>query len=141
MLAPTWAYDFTMSISVSLEQLRAEMQKFPAMPYLLTVSEGDRPHCVAIAVTWDGDQLVMAPGNSTLANAAARPSVSILWPPSEAGGYSLIVDASVTATSGGGAGDNSISVLPTRAVLHRPAGTTEPEAAGCGADCVSILRT
>jgi hypothetical protein len=135
------AYDRVVSVTVSLEQLRAEIELFATAPYLLTVSDDDRPHCVAVVVSWDADELVMGAGNHTLANATARTGVSLLWPPAEPGGYSLIVDATVTAANGTGQGDNSITVQPTRAVLHRPAaGDAEPTTA-CGADCVPVLRS
>ncbi len=38
----------------------------------------------------------------------------------DAGGHSLIVDATVSAMSSTGAGNNSLTVRPTHAVLHRP---------------------
>ena len=130
-----------MSVQVALERLRTEIESFARDPYVVTVSDDDRPHCVAVAVSWDADELVMGAGNRTLANAAARPSVSLLWAPTVAGGYSLIVDATVTATSGSGQGDNSLTVRPTRAVLHRPATDEESTASACGADCVPVFRT
>ena len=73
-----------------------------------------------------------------MANATARPNVSLLWPPNELGGYSLIVDGDVTHTEGTGNGDNVVVVRPSRAVLHRPADGPAP-ADGCGADCVPLL--
>jgi hypothetical protein len=128
------------SIPVSLDRLRAEMQHFEVGPYLLTVSDDASPHCVAVAVSWTGDELAMGTGNRTKANAAARPSVSLLWPPTVADGYSLIVDATVTVTRGTGAGDNTITVRPTRAVLHRPAASGEADPSACGADCVPLVQ-
>lgn len=129
-----------MSIPVSLDRLRAEMQHFAVGPYLLTVSDDASPHCVAVVVSWIDDELVIGTGNRTKANAAARPSVSLLWPPTEADGYSLIVDATATATQGTGQGDNTITVHPTRAVLHRPAPSGETDPSACGSDCVPLFR-
>jgi hypothetical protein len=75
-------------------------------------------------------------GKRSAANATARPSVSLLFPPLAAGGYSLIVDgtALVVASENGA----RVLVTPTKAVLHRPAESPDP-AASCGADCVSLL--
>jgi hypothetical protein len=129
------------SVPVALERLRSEIENFALDPYVLTVSDDNRPHCVSVAVQWDEDQLVMGAGNRTLANAAARPSVSLLWAPTVVGGYSLIVDATATATSGTGQGDNSLTLRPTRAVLHRPATEGAGATAPCGADCVPVFRT
>ena len=131
-----------MSIPVTLERLREEILGFASTAtYLLTVSDDGRPHSVAVVPAWHGDELVMAAGNRSVRNAAARPSVSLVWAPGEAGGYSLIVDATVTATVGTGAGDNSVTVQPTNAVLHRPAASPDAASPGCGSDCVPLLRT
>ncbi len=69
-----------------------------------------------------------------------RPLVTLLWPPAEPGGYSLIVDGTVTSAEGAGTGDNSVVVRPTKAVLHRPAVSPDDASPGCGSDCVPLLR-
>jgi hypothetical protein len=125
-----------MSIPVAIERLRTETLRFALAPYLLTVSDDARPHAVAVAAAWEGDALAIEVGKRSVANAAARPSVSLLWPPSEPGGYSLIVDG--TASCAGGEG--RITVTPTRAVLHRPAANPEAAKPGCSADCAPIMR-
>jgi pyridoxamine 5'-phosphate oxidase-like protein len=124
------------SLPVSLERLRQEVDRYQPVAYLLTVAPDGRPHSVALMPAWSGDELVMAPGNSSVANAQASPLVSLLWPPAEPGGYSLIVDATVTSASGGGHGDNALSVRPTNAVLHRPAAASDGSAGG--SDCVRV---
>lgn len=128
-----------MSIGVPVERLRAELEKFNFAPYCLTVDGEGRPHSVAVTFTWRDAQLVMPAGNRTVANARERPLVSVLWPSNEPGGYSLIVDATVTSAEGTGNGDNELTLTPTRAVLHRPApedGASNKD--GCGADCVPL---
>jgi hypothetical protein len=129
------------SIAVDLEQLRATIDTMARAPYLITVSDDGRAHSVAVAWTWHGDELDCAVGNRTLANARSRPDVSLLWAPNDALGYSLIVDATVTATAGNGDGDNVVRLQPTRAVLHRPAPDGATLASGCGADCVPLVRS
>ena len=129
-----------MSIAVDLEQLRATIDTLARAPYLLTGSDDGRAHTVAVAWTWHDDELDCAVGNRTLANARSRPDVSLLWAPNDADGYSLIVDATVTATAGSGDGDNVVRLQPTRAVLHRPAPEGATLASGCGADCVPLVR-
>jgi hypothetical protein len=127
-----------MSIPVALEKLRAEAERFGPTPYLLTVSEDGRPHSVSVAIAWDGDAFVAKAGRRTLANAGARPLVSLLWTPIERGGYSLIVDGDGAVT---GSGDDArVVVRPTRGVLHRPAATPADIPEGCTADCKPILR-
>jgi hypothetical protein len=135
-----------MSIEVGLEELRDAIEQTDRAPYLLTVGDDGRPHCVAVGWSWDADALALSVGNRTLANARARTAVSLLWAPKEPDGYSLIVDGDVTRADGSGAGDNVVGMRPTRAVLHRPAtGPTGPTDPGrgdtaCGADCVPVLR-
>jgi hypothetical protein len=125
-----------MSIPVELERLRDETSRFALAPYLLTVGDDAHPHAVAVAAAWEGDALAMAVGRRSASNARARPRVSLLWPPSEPGGYSLIVDGLAAAAGGTG----RIAVTPTRAVLHRPAAAPGAAKPGCSADCVPILR-
>lgn len=125
-----------MSDPVALDALRGETRRFGLAPYLLTVSSDARPHAVAVAASWQGDTLVLAVGAHSASNARERPQVSLLWPPDEPGGYSLIVDGTASPADAAG----RIAVTPTRAVLHRPASTPDAARPGCGADCVPILR-
>jgi hypothetical protein len=120
-----------MSVAVALERVREAISETDRAPYLITVSDDDRSHTVAVAYAWDDDELVIAAGSRTLANARARPLATLLWPPQDRGGYSLIVDASVTDTT-----DATVRLQPTRAVLHRPADA--PTGTGCTADCLPL---
>ncbi len=129
-----------MSVSVELASLREEIDRHGSVAFFLTVGSDGRPHSVQLGVDWaEPGWLVVHPGNSTVANAVARPLVSLLWPPTEPGGYSLIVDATVTEASGTGTGDNAVSVQPTKAVLHRPAKSDHPGAVAHGSDCVRVF--
>jgi hypothetical protein len=119
-----------MSVAVSLEELRDEIARRGEAAFLLTVGDDGRPHSVAVATSWVGDALVMGAGRGTRANAAARPLVSLLWPPAEPAGYSLIVDGSAGILASGD-GD-VVAVTPTKAVLHRPGPGSSP---GCTSDC------
>jgi hypothetical protein len=78
----------------------------------------------------------MTGGRRTTSNAIDRPAVSLLWPPIEPGGYSLIVDGEARVTTGpDGAG---IVVTPATAVLHRSAAAPEGAAGDCSSDCVTL---
>jgi hypothetical protein len=124
-----------MSIPVSLEGLRDEIDRATASPYLVTVGVDGRPHCVNVTVGWEADVLVADVGNTTIANATARPLVSLVWAPGQPGGHSLIVDA--TATVGVGPA-RRVVLAPTSAVLHRgvpsSGSTGEP-------DCQPVFRS
>jgi hypothetical protein len=125
-----------MSLPVPLLALRAAVEERGASGYLLTVSDEAAPHAVHVAVCWDGEVMVADVGKRTAANAAARPSVSLLFPVRMNGDYSLIVDgtAVVAATDG----RHRVCVTPTRAVLHRPAIVPDPSSS-CAADCVPLM--
>jgi hypothetical protein len=126
-----------MSEVLPIDKLRAESARFGTTLYLLTTGGDGRPHAVAVSIEWQGDRILMSTGKRSAANVAARPLVSLLWPPIEAGGYSLIVDGDGCVIGSGS--DARISITPTRGVLHRP-GTSEDSAArGCGSDCIPLL--
>jgi hypothetical protein len=127
-----------MSIPVALDRLRAALGERPAAAYLLTVSDDGRPHAVHVRTDWDGDRLVAEVGKTSAGNAAARPSVSLLYPARTDGDYSLIVDGSAEVAAR--ADGRRVSIAPTKAILHRPAAAPEPGAA-CADDCVPLLRT
>jgi hypothetical protein len=128
-----------MSIPVEIERLRAEGERYGPSPYLLTTGDDGRPHSVSVSASWaDGTLVVDAVGKRSAANVAARKLVSLLWPPREPGGYSLIVDGD-GALEGAGTGVRVV-VRPTRGVLHRPATSGAEVAEGCSADCKPLLR-
>jgi len=126
-----------MSIPVALDELRDAIARFPSDPFLLTVSDAAIPHCVAAAVEWDGDELVMRVGNKTAANAVVRPAVSLLWAPGVRGEFSLIVDGTIASSSAAPAGGHHVRFRPAHAVFHRPAA---PESASTN-DCAPVFDT
>ena len=125
-----------MSIPVALDELRRALAERGDAAYLLTVSDDARPHAVHVAVQWQGNGLVLDVGSRSTANAAARPSVSLLCPVRHAGDYSLIIDgtAALIAAPAG----QQLLVTPTKAVLHRPLPAPDT-ASPCGADCIPLL--
>ena len=131
-----------MSIPVTIEALREAIERQGSVAYLLSAGSDGRPHTVQLTFSWDDSgRLVLHPGNSTIANVQARPLVSLLWPPAEPGGYSLIVDATVVDAVASGTGANTVSVQPSKAVPHRPAPPDSPKAATHGSDCVGVFAS
>jgi hypothetical protein len=107
--------------------------------YLLSVSGAGTVKVVTVepAVT-AGRIRIAAPGRGTLANLGANPAVTVVFPPREHHGFTLLIDGTATAD-----GDD-VAVTPTGAVLHRPAAHADGPPApahlgdsstGCGDDC------
>lgn len=121
-----------MSVTVDLDSLGEALEDF-TFAYLVTVGDDHRAHTVAVTPVLSGQDLRIGPvGNRTRRNATADPAVTLVWPPREPGGYTLIVDGDATVN------DDGVSIRPTGAVLHRPATPGVPTASGCGDDCVPL---
>ncbi|HZU73646.1 MAG TPA: hypothetical protein VE990_12830 [Acidimicrobiales bacterium] len=120
-----------MSVPVDLSALEAELTRFGSTPYLITVGDDGRPHAVSVHIGRHRAGLALRAGRTSVANAAARPDVALLWPPFEPGGFSLIVDGRASAGD-----DGTVLVEPTRSVLHRSASAPEEPAAS---ECVTVL--
>ena len=103
-----------MSIEVALADLADEISR-RGPGYLLTSRGDGRPHVLHERVLTNGMSLSSGVSRSAAANIAARPEVTLLWPPEEPGGYSLIVDAEATLDG------ERATIEPQRAVLHRRA--------------------
>ena len=104
-----------MSVKVDLDKLADALADF-SFGYLITVGDDFRAHTVAVEpVLTDGVFDVGQMGSGTRRNAGERPDVTVIWPPAEPGGYTLIVDGRAEV-----AGDG-VTVRPTKAILHRRA--------------------
>ena len=126
-----------MSEMLPIDRLCVESTRFGNKPYLLTKSGDGRPHAVAVTIEWKGERILTSTGTKSAANVALCPLLSLLWPPIEAGGYSLIIDGEGRVIGNGS--EVRISVAPTRGVLHRPGTSEASEARGCGSDCIPLL--
>lgn len=101
--------------------------------YLLTIGDDARPHVTAVSPVWDGRHLRVGDlGRRTRANVGARPEVTLVWPPADPAGHSLIVDGTGVVEG------EQLAVVVSRAVLHRAATAPAPADASCAADCVEI---
>lgn len=122
-----------MSIAVALTELEQVLERYD-YAYLVTTAAEGSAHVVAVAArVEDGALWIDDVGRTSRANAAARPHVTVLWPPVHRSDHSLIVDGECTAADSG-----PVRVVPTRAVLHRPAPAKPVAPGACGSDCVEI---
>ena len=104
------------------------------MTYLLSISDKGTPHASPVSAVLEGGELVVAGfGRRSRGNAAARPAISLLWPPASDDGYTLIVDGQAVAEG------EALRVGITRAVLHRSRPAPTPVDPGhCDSDCVEL---
>ncbi len=103
-----------MSIPVPLDELGATLTAYP-WGYLVTVGDDMRAHSLAVPTNYDGRSLRANGGRTARRNTVLRPEVTMVFPHPAAGEYSLIVDGTASAD-----GDDVV-VVPSHAVLHRPA--------------------
>lgn len=119
-----------MSVSVPLPELAEELGRRSMPAYVMTSTGAKAPHASAAFLRFDGRVLIAGCGDTMAGNLATQPSASVIVPPDEPDGYTLIVDATATVVS---AEEREVHLRPTGAVLHRPgpgSGGT-----GCGHDC------
>lgn len=109
-----------MSVKVDLDQLADALADY-AVAYLITVGDDYRAHTVAVDPVYADGILDVGPmGRHTRDNVAHHGDVTLIWPPREAGGYTLIVDGAAKPNG------DELSVIPGRAVLHRRATPDSP---------------
>jgi hypothetical protein len=126
-----------MSIPVDIGDLARALDDFGA-GYLATVTNAGTVKVVTVEPSVvDGALVVERPGKGTVANLASNPAVTLVFPPPQPRGFTLLVDGTAEVT-----GDD-VRVVPTGAVLHRPASHADgpPAPDGCGHDCAPVSGT
>ena len=76
----------SVSVAVDLRALGERLDEYGPRAYLLTVTDGRRPHAVSVTVRLDGDRLITSVGRRTAANLVERPDATFLWSPVGPGG-------------------------------------------------------
>jgi hypothetical protein len=124
-----------MSVKVDLDQLAAALEDF-AFAYLVTVGDDYRAHTVAVEPVFADGEIDVGPvGGGTRKNLAQHDGVTLVWPPSQPGDYTLIVDGRAGLT------DDGLTVVPTRAVLHRRATSDSAATSPDGLhDCLPLKK-
>jgi hypothetical protein len=124
---------------VDFERLADALNSY-RFAYLVTVDDDYRVHTVTVEPELREHVMdVGLIGGRTRKNVESRSAVTLLWPPSEPGGYSLIVDGRGEIAEVADSDDDTaaLRVVPTRALLHRNADPATPgSATGCLHDCV-----
>ncbi|WP_349898701.1 hypothetical protein [Parafrigoribacterium soli] len=121
-----------MSKPVDMQVLAKTVAEY-GFAYLVTIADGDRIHTSPVKPALSADRLVVpAPSSRVQKNTSQRPKVSLVWPPAQPDGYSLIVDGAAQFDG------DVLAVIPSRAILHRPEVLTPPDGDSCVADCIEI---
>src|SRR4051794_14118252 len=102
-----------MSIPVDPADLARTLDDFGA-GYLMTTADGAVKVVTVEPSAVDDVLLVVRPGKGTVRNLAANPAVTLVFPPREPKGFSLLVDGT------GEVEGEDVRVTPATAVLHRP---------------------
>lgn len=103
-----------MSRSVPLDDLSRTLAGYP-WGFLITVGPDLKAHLLAVPTDLRDGSFHVVAGRTSRANASQRPEVTLAFPPAEPGAFSLIVDGSAVMHT------DHLSVIPSRATLHRPA--------------------
>jgi hypothetical protein len=129
---------------VDFDRLAQALDDF-RFAYLVTVDDDYRVHTVTVEPQLREQVLdVGLIGGRTRKNVESRSAVTLLWPPREPDGYSLIVDgrAHIAAVADSNDETAALRVVPTRALLHRNADPSKPGSAqGCLHDCVVFAKS
>ncbi|MEI9900204.1 MAG: hypothetical protein WDN31_08840 [Hyphomicrobium sp.] len=123
---------------MSIRTLADAIGHYGCEAYLLTVAK-DGPHTSHVTIELRGSSIGCAVGASAAKNIVRQPNVSLFWPPTEPGGYALIVNG----TAEGGrlpTGVTMAEIMLTKSVLHRPGPKSEDNDGPCAADCRSLTR-
>jgi hypothetical protein len=116
---------------VDFDRLAAALGDY-RFAYLVTVDDEYRVHTVTVEPELRERVLEIGLiGGRTRTNVDSHRAVTVLWPPSDPAGYSLIVDGRAEVTDAQGAA--VLRVTPTRALLHRNAAEPDGDALH---DCV-----
>jgi len=114
-----------MSHAVDPENLAETAKPYGATPFLLYSSADGSArvnHVVATVETGPAVARIQGFGRGVAKRVDDGAPLSLLWPPHEAGGFSLIADGS------GAISGDELTITISAAVLHRPAPTNGGEA-------------
>ena len=86
----------------------------------------------------DKNDLVFTVGKRGTKNLENCPHVTMLWPPKELGGYSLIIDGIASKHENFDGSGSVWKISFDSGILHRPAQNLEGNDHSCGSDCQTI---
>ena len=123
---------------MTIRTLAEAISHYGREAYLLTVAQ-DGPHTSNVTVELHGGSIGCSLGASAARNIASQPNVSLFWPPTEPGGYALIVNGTA-AREREAAGETLAEIAVTKSVLHRPGQKPADSDGPCASDCRRLTR-
>lgn len=113
-----------MSVGIELDDLAAAIERYDDSAYVVVNSGEGAPRVTHVRPVVANGQIAVDLGRGSRAAAVANPQVTVLWTATESQSMSLIVDGDATVSDDD---DGVVSIMPTSAVLHRPApGASSP---------------
>jgi drug/metabolite transporter (DMT)-like permease len=118
---------------MSIRTLAEAISHYGRNAHLLTVAT-DGPHTSPVTIELRGSSIGCAVGTFAAENIARDPNVSLFWPPTEPGGYALIINGA--AASGRMPTSRAMAEITlTKSVLHRPGPKPDESEPRCAGDC------
>ncbi len=123
---------------MSIRTLAEAISHYGHEAYLLTVAK-DGPHTSTVTVKLQDTRIACSVGKSAARNITDAPNVSLFWPPTEPGGYALIVNGTATSENQP-TGVVRAEIALTKSVLHRPGPRPADSDGPCASDCRPLKR-
>ena len=122
------------------ERVRELLQR-PVLVNLATTRPDGAPQVNPMWFVWDGEFIwfTHTTYRQKYKNIAHEPHVSLFWPPTEPGGYALIVNGTA-ASDHGLTGLTMAEITLTKSVLHRPGPKPVDSDGPCASDCRRLTR-
>ena len=127
-----------MSIPVTAKDVHKTIKEYGSSTYLISATADNHPHVANLTFAIDKNDLIFTVGKRGTKNLESCPQVTMLWPPRDLGGYSLIIDG-VALKQEDLDGSGSIwKISFDSGILHRPAQDPANTDPSCGSDCQTI---
>ena len=127
-----------MSIPVSAKDILKTIEEFGTSTYFISATADGHPHVANLTFVTDNDGLVFTVGKRGTKNLKNCAQVTMLWPPKEVGGYSLIIDGIASKVENSDVSDSLWKISFDSGILHRPAQSSTNDNHSCGSDCQTI---
>ena len=121
-----------------IHTLAEAISHYGHVAYLLTIAK-DGPHTSSVTIELRGSSMCCNVGTSAAKNIAREPHVSLFWPPTEPGGYALIINGTA-ASDDRLMGVTMAEITLTKTVLHRPGPKPVDSDGPCASDCHRLTR-